>query len=95
MTFVTRYDNLVTGRDAPLDLTLGTVSTNGIELQDCEFVAANREGRELSVAQTLPCYRVLDALQRRLADLALRGGDLRVCLIMFVIDIKDLRYAVP
>ena len=36
---------------------------NGIELQDREFFAAIREGREpnASVAQVLPCYRVLDA----------------------------------
>jgi len=33
---------------------------NGIELQDREFFAAIREGREpnASVAQVLPCYRV-------------------------------------
>ena len=34
---------------------------NGIELQDREFFAAIREGREpnASVAQVLPCYRTL------------------------------------
>jgi 2-hydroxy-4-carboxymuconate semialdehyde hemiacetal dehydrogenase len=37
------------------------VSMNGIELQDREFFAAIREGREpnASVAQVLPCYRTL------------------------------------
>ena len=37
------------------------VSMNGIELQDREFFAAIREGREpnASVAQVLPCYEVL------------------------------------
>ena len=41
---------------------------NGIELQDREFVAAIREGREpnASVAQVLPCYRVLDELEKQL-----------------------------
>jgi 2-hydroxy-4-carboxymuconate semialdehyde hemiacetal dehydrogenase len=41
---------------------------NGIELQDREFVAAISEGREpnASVAQVMPCYRVLDALERQL-----------------------------
>ena len=41
---------------------------NGIELQDREFFAAIKEGREpnASVAQVLPCYRVLDELERRM-----------------------------
>ena len=41
---------------------------NGIELQDREFFAAIREGREpnASVAQVLPCYRTLDRLERQL-----------------------------
>jgi 2-hydroxy-4-carboxymuconate semialdehyde hemiacetal dehydrogenase len=44
------------------------VSTNGIELQDREFFAAIREGREpnASVAQVIPCYRVLGALEKQL-----------------------------
>ena len=44
------------------------VSTNGIELQDREFIAAIREGREpnSSVAKVLPCYEVLDQLERQL-----------------------------
>ena len=46
------------------------VSMNGIELQDREFFAAIREGREpnSSVAQVLACYRVLDGLDRQLAE---------------------------
>jgi 2-hydroxy-4-carboxymuconate semialdehyde hemiacetal dehydrogenase len=45
------------------------VSTNGIELQDREFVAAIREGRQpnSSVADVLPCYRVLRRLEMELA----------------------------
>jgi len=41
---------------------------NGIELQDREFFAAIREGREpnSSVAQVLPCYRTLHRLEQQL-----------------------------
>lgn len=68
-TWIARYDDLVTGKEEPVDLIGVAVSTNGIELQDREFVAAIREGREpnASVAQVLPCYRVLDALEQQLA----------------------------
>ncbi len=67
-TWIARYDDLVTGREEPVDLSGVAVSSNGIELQDREFVAAIREGREpnASVAQVMPCYRVLDALERQL-----------------------------
>ena len=67
-TWIARYDDLVTGREEPVDLSGVAVSSNGIELQDREFVAAIREGREpnSSVAQVLPCYRVLDQLDKQL-----------------------------
>jgi 2-hydroxy-4-carboxymuconate semialdehyde hemiacetal dehydrogenase len=67
-TWIARYDDLLTGKEEPIDLTGVTVSNNGIELQDREFVAAIREGREpnASVAQVMPCYRVLDALEKQL-----------------------------
>ena len=67
-TWIARYDDLVTGKEEPIDLTGVTVSNNGIELQDREFVAAIREGREpnASVAQVMPCYRVLDRLEKQL-----------------------------
>jgi len=54
----------VTGKEEPIDLTGVTVSNNGIELQDREFIAAIREGREpnSSVAQVLDCYRVIGEL---------------------------------
>ena len=68
-TWIARYDDLVTGKEEPVDLSGIAVSNNGIELQDREFVAAIREGREpnSSVAQVLPCYRVLGALEQQLA----------------------------
>ncbi|MEP6785298.1 MAG: Gfo/Idh/MocA family oxidoreductase [Sphingomonadales bacterium] len=67
-TYIARYDDLVTGKEEPIDLAGVAVSNNGIELQDREFVAAIREGREpnSSVAQVLPCYRVLDMLEKQL-----------------------------
>jgi len=68
-TWIARYDDLVTGREEPVDLGGVAVSNNGIELQDREFVSAIREGREpnASAAQVLPCYRVLAALDKQLA----------------------------
>ncbi len=68
-TYIARYDDLVTGKEEPVDVSKVDVSTNGIELQDREFVAAIREGREpnASVASVLPCYRVLGELEEQLA----------------------------
>jgi 2-hydroxy-4-carboxymuconate semialdehyde hemiacetal dehydrogenase len=67
-TYLARYDDLLTGKEEPIDLTGVTVSNNGIELQDREFVAAILEGREpnASVQQVMPCYRVLGALEKQL-----------------------------
>jgi 2-hydroxy-4-carboxymuconate semialdehyde hemiacetal dehydrogenase len=67
-TYIARYDDLVNGKEEPIDVSQVDISMNGIELQDREFIAAIREGREpnSSVAQVLPCYRVLDALEKQL-----------------------------
>lgn len=67
-TYVARYDDLFDGRDEKIDVSDVDVSTNGIELQDREFVASILEGREprASVASVLPCYRVLGELERQL-----------------------------
>jgi 2-hydroxy-4-carboxymuconate semialdehyde hemiacetal dehydrogenase len=67
-TYIARYDDLVNGREEPIDVSTVDVSMNGIELQDREFIAAIREGREpnSSVAQVLDCYRVLGELERQL-----------------------------
>jgi 2-hydroxy-4-carboxymuconate semialdehyde hemiacetal dehydrogenase len=69
-TYVARYDDLVDGREEPIDVSAVDVSTNGIELQDREFFAAIGEGREPngSVAQVMSCYEALDRLERQLAD---------------------------
>uniref|UniRef100_Q07TM5 Oxidoreductase domain protein n=1 Tax=Rhodopseudomonas palustris (strain BisA53) TaxID=316055 RepID=Q07TM5_RHOP5 len=67
-TFIARYDDLVNGKEEKIDVSKVDVSMNGIELQDREFFAAIREGREpnASVAQVLPCYQVLDLLDQQL-----------------------------
>lgn len=68
-TYIARYDDLVDGRDQPIDVSKVDVSMNGIELQDREFFAAIRERREpnASVSQVLPCYRTLDELEKQLS----------------------------
>jgi len=67
-TYIARYDDLVNGKEEKIDVSKVDVSMNGIELQDREFIAAIREKREpnSSVAQVLPCYEVLDELERQL-----------------------------
>jgi 2-hydroxy-4-carboxymuconate semialdehyde hemiacetal dehydrogenase len=67
-TYLARYDDLFTGKDEKIDVSGVAVSMNGIELQDREFFAAIREGREpnASVAQVLPCYEVLHQLEQQL-----------------------------
>jgi len=59
---------LHTGKDEKIDVSKVDVSMNGIELQERECFAAIREAREpnSSVAQVLPCYRVLDELEKQL-----------------------------
>jgi len=67
-TYIARYDDLVSGKEEKIDVSKVDVSMNGIELQDREFFAAIREGREpnASVAQVLPCYRTLHMLEQQL-----------------------------
>ena len=67
-TYLARYDDLIDGWDNAIDVSQVDVSMNGIELQDREFIAAIREGREpnSSVAQVLPCYEVLHDIEGQL-----------------------------
>jgi len=67
-TYLARYDDLFNGKEEKIDVSKVAVSMNGIELQDREFFAAIREGREpnASVAQVLPCYEVLHRLEQQL-----------------------------
>ena len=71
-TYIARYDDLAQstkeGKEEKIDVSKVAVSMNGIELQDREFFAAIKEGREpnSSVAKVLPCYRVLHQLEQQL-----------------------------
>jgi len=67
-TYIARYDELVDGYEKPVDVSKVDVSTDGIELQDREFVSAIQQKREpnASVAQVLPAMRVLDRLEKSL-----------------------------
>ncbi len=67
-TYIARYDDLFTGKEEQIDVSKVDVSMNGIELQDREFFAAIREGRQpnSSVASVLPCYQVLHDLEQQL-----------------------------
>ena len=67
-TYLARYDDLFNGKEEKIDVSKVDVSMNGIELQDREFFAAIREGREpnSSVAQVQACYEVLHKLEQQL-----------------------------
>ena len=67
-TYIARYDDLFTGKEEKIDVSQVDVSMNGIELQDREFFAAIREGREpnSSVQQVFNCYQVLHDLEQQL-----------------------------
>ncbi|WP_375202795.1 Gfo/Idh/MocA family oxidoreductase [Hyphococcus sp.] len=67
-TYIARYDDLVNGKEEPIDVSKVDVSMNGIELQDREFFAAIKEGREpnSSVGKVLPCYKTLYDLEEKL-----------------------------
>ena len=68
-TYLARYDDLYNGKEEKIDVSQVAVSMNGIELQDREFFASIKDGREpnASVAQVLPCYEVLHRLERQLS----------------------------
>jgi 2-hydroxy-4-carboxymuconate semialdehyde hemiacetal dehydrogenase len=67
-TYIARYDELVDGKDKPIDVSKVDVSMDGIELQDREFISAIQEKREpnSSIAQVLPAMRTLDRLEKSL-----------------------------
>ena len=68
-TYLARYDDLFNGKDEKIDVSQVDVSMNGIELQDREFFASIRDGREpnSSVASVLACYQVLHDLELQLS----------------------------
>jgi len=67
-TYIARYDDLLDGKNNPIDVSKVDVSMNGIELQDREFISAIREKREpnASVRQVLPAMQTLDRLEKSL-----------------------------
>ncbi len=71
-TYIARYDDLAQstkeGQEEKIDVSHVDVSMNGIELQDREFFAAIREGREpnSSVQKVFNCYKVLHDLEQQL-----------------------------
>ena len=67
-TYLARYDDLFNGKEEKIDVSKVAVSMNGIELQDREFFAAIKEGREpnSSVAKVFACYEVLHKLEQQL-----------------------------
>ncbi|MCY3949778.1 MAG: Gfo/Idh/MocA family oxidoreductase [Acidimicrobiaceae bacterium] len=69
-TYIARYDDLVDGYENPVDLSGVAVSSDGIELQDREFISAITEGREpnASVAQCLGAMETIDMLERTLIE---------------------------
>ena len=69
-TYLARYDELVDGKNNPIDVSKVDVSMNGIELQDREFFAAIKEGRDpnSSVGQVLPAMQTLGKLEDMLTS---------------------------
>jgi len=67
-TYIAEYDDLVTGKDQPVNLSAVGGPTNGIEVQDRAFVEAIQSGREpeSSATSVLPTYRILGELSRQL-----------------------------
>lgn len=69
-TYIARYDDLYNGKEEQIDVSKVDVSMNGVELQDREFFAAIRDGREpnASIGKVFDCYRILGELEKQLAD---------------------------
>jgi 2-hydroxy-4-carboxymuconate semialdehyde hemiacetal dehydrogenase len=69
-TYIARYDELLDGKGNVIDVSKVDVSLNGIELQDREFFAAIRAGREpnASLGQCLPAMQTLGRLEQQLRD---------------------------
>jgi len=70
-TYIARYDDLVDGRENPIDLSGVAVSSNGIELIDREFIDAIQSGREpnSSFQQGLAAMKVMQKLEDQMGIL--------------------------
>lgn len=69
-TYIARYDELVRGDGQTVDVSDVDVSTNGIELQNRDFVNCIATGArpESSLENVLPCYEWLRDLEAQLLD---------------------------
>ena len=67
-TYIARYGDLVDGDEKPIDLSDVTVSDNGIEPADGEFLAAIADGGEpnSSAAQELSAMHTVDQIEKSL-----------------------------
>lgn len=67
-TYIARYDDLVNGKEEAIDVSQVAISMNGIELQDREFIASIKEGREpnSSVAKVFPCYKAMHEIEQKM-----------------------------
>lgn len=67
-TYLAVYDDLFDGKQNQIDVSKVDVSMNGIELQDREFTAAIREGREpnASVDQVMPTMELMHEAEQQL-----------------------------
>ena len=65
-TYIARYDDLVDGKENPIDVSGVDVAMDGIELQDREFISSIQEQREprSSVDRVLPAMETLDRLEK-------------------------------
>ena len=64
-TYIARYDDLFDGNNNQIDLTNVTVSSNGIELIDREFISAIKEGRtpNACVTDVISAMETLDKIE--------------------------------
>jgi 2-hydroxy-4-carboxymuconate semialdehyde hemiacetal dehydrogenase len=73
-TYVARYDDLLDGYGHKIDVSAVDVSTNGIELQDRDFIAAiqGKGPSKTSIANVIDCYHLLDKLEQQLHNHSLQ-----------------------
>ncbi len=69
-TYIARYDDLVNGKEEPVDLSGVAVSNNGIELINREFLSAIEEGRTPngSFEQILPTMEVMHKIEQQIGS---------------------------
>jgi 2-hydroxy-4-carboxymuconate semialdehyde hemiacetal dehydrogenase len=68
-TYIVRYDDLYDGNNNQIDLKGTTVSNNGIELIDREFISAVQEGRvpNACVSSAISAMETLDEIERSMS----------------------------